>query len=366
MNRLLVTGLALGTEADVCQVCNFDYSWLLRYPSILIWADKIMVTEAIWDSIIAEIWPQPRELAKCFKIIFETAKSEGIIEIVDPSPVVKNEIKEMIYEQIDKDLELFKLHFPDKVSTQKMGDKDSSPVETILDGVGYCPAYIWSIYAGLILARTLKANCLFDYEVMHYCRYKFGITNLPTEGDIAKLESFRKIFDSKIPNEPLIPGYAIEARDKCSSCVYEVKCKDTFLLTLETDLKKYLKWREYDEITELKTMIERVIKKQYEINELINPNDVISNFYDKEKKLRKKIHSVFPKVKRWANITTMVSIPIGVIGIASGGSLITFAAASTVGLSQLTKELIQLLENKYRWVTFLPSSVKDKTTGKSH
>ena len=61
---MLVTGLALGTEAGVCQACNFDYNWLINYPSILIWADKIMITKNIWDSVIDEKWPEPRGLAK--------------------------------------------------------------------------------------------------------------------------------------------------------------------------------------------------------------------------------------------------------------------------------------------------------------
>lgn len=171
MNRLLVTGLALGTEADVCQVCNFDYTWLLRYPSILIWADKIMVTEAIWDSIIAETWPKPRELAKCFKIIFETAKSEGIIEIVDPSPVVRKEIKEMIYEQIDKDLELFKLHFPDKVSTRKMGDKESSPVETKLKQLEILITITRIVFLG---GHDEIKTCYFTFYILHFTFYIFN------------------------------------------------------------------------------------------------------------------------------------------------------------------------------------------------
>ena len=49
MNKVMITGLALGLETKACQACNFDFEWLLRYPSVLVWADKIVVTKGIWD-----------------------------------------------------------------------------------------------------------------------------------------------------------------------------------------------------------------------------------------------------------------------------------------------------------------------------
>jgi len=64
-----------------------------------------------------------------------------------------------------------------------------------------------------------------------------------------------------------------------------------------------------------------VIKEQYKTKDLIDPNDVITNFNDKKKKIRKNIYTVFPKVKRWANIATMISIPISVFGVATGNIL---------------------------------------------
>ena len=360
MNRMLVTGLALGTEAGVCQACNFDYTWLINYPSILVWADKIMITKNIWDSVIDEKWPEPRGLAKCFKMIFEIAKSEGIIEIIDPSLVFTDKTREKIYVQIEEDLKLFKKHFPQKISTQKLGEKENSPTEIIIDGIGYCEPSIWSIYGGLILAKALKANCLFDNWVMHYCRYKFGIKNFPIEGDIGKIESFKKVFDSSIPNTSLIPFYAIEKSGKCALCKYEIKCEDTYLGSLESELRKILEWRNYDEINQLKNLVEKIIKEQYKTKDLIDPNDVITNFNDKKKKIRKNIYNVFPKVKRWANIATMISIPISAVGIATGNAIITVAGVSIAGFSGLTKEQIKLLENKYRWITFLPSLAENK------
>ncbi|GAG78546.1 unnamed protein product, partial [marine sediment metagenome] len=58
----------------------------------------------------------------------------------------------------------------------------------------------------------------------------------------------------------------------------------------------------YDEINQLKNLVEKIIKEQYKTKDLIDPNDVITNFINKKKKIRKNIYNIFPKVKRWANI----------------------------------------------------------------
>jgi hypothetical protein len=34
MIRVLVTGLAVGTDVGLCGACNYDFEWLFRYPSV--------------------------------------------------------------------------------------------------------------------------------------------------------------------------------------------------------------------------------------------------------------------------------------------------------------------------------------------
>lgn len=33
MNKIFVTGLAIGNEIGTCDFCNFDFSWLITNPS---------------------------------------------------------------------------------------------------------------------------------------------------------------------------------------------------------------------------------------------------------------------------------------------------------------------------------------------
>ena len=132
------------------------------------------------------------------------------------------------------------------------------------------------------------------------------------------------------------------------------ECKKNYLSTLEKNLNKILKWRNYEEIFQAKAVIEKIIKNQDQYKDTIDPIEIEREFKNEEKKLQRKLKLIFPKINRWANIATMLSIPFAITGIAKDSSLITIAGASTAGISQLTKELLQLFESKYRWVTFLP------------
>jgi len=60
----------------------------------------------------------------------------------------------------------------------------------------------------------------------------------------------------------------------------------------------------------------------------------------------------------------MILIPISVFGVATGNAIMTITGVSLAGFSGFIKEQIQLLENKYRWITFLPSLVENKKVEK--
>lgn len=83
MNKILVTGLGIGSDFGVCSVCNLDFSWLVSNPSTLVWVDKILLTQNAWQS---------REKVddkfdKAVNIILEKADKQGVIEIIKPKEI---------------------------------------------------------------------------------------------------------------------------------------------------------------------------------------------------------------------------------------------------------------------------------------
>lgn len=125
MNKLLVTGLGLGSEFGVCSVCNADLDWIMKYSSTLLWADKIIFTPKMWDSIQSE-HSENKEAAKCFKLIFDIAKTNGIIEISDPSKIIDDSLGNMIDTQIEKDIASLKILFPKKIQEKNISKKKVS------------------------------------------------------------------------------------------------------------------------------------------------------------------------------------------------------------------------------------------------
>jgi hypothetical protein len=85
MNKVLMSGLAVGKDVGVCAACNFDYWWILHYPAMLVWSDGIILTPAIWGELTSGRWPRDiPELAQSLKLIFEVAQDAGIVEVRDP------------------------------------------------------------------------------------------------------------------------------------------------------------------------------------------------------------------------------------------------------------------------------------------
>lgn len=351
MNKVLVTGLALGKGMGFCDACDFDFDWIVEYPSVLIWADKLLVSPTIWETVSSgESLPDYPELAKSLQIIFKIARAEGIIEVIDPATIISPDVRDAMLTQIDKDRALLVKVFPDHV---RLGDDEEVPGQIFIDGYEYCSLRLWTIYAGLLLARAWDAQCLFGGSVFNYCRYKFGLSGFPKEGEPGSIESFHSVFEAYVPNTSILPKYVLGSKGPCDTCAKEEACKDKYLLELEKNLKMIIRWRDYDEIQQIKAVVEDIVRTRHKSGGVIDPADILHDFRSVEDKLRRRVKLMFPKVRRWANITTMLSIPVAVAGHASGAPLITGTGAGLAGLSILAKELVELLSSKYSWIGFV-------------
>jgi len=349
MNKVLVTGLALGYEVDACQVCNFDLSWLFRYPSTLVWADKILVTPAIRDTVRKGYSRDNEPLSRSLRLVFDFCEAQGIIEIGEPGTVISPSLRDSIFEQVQNDRGRLADMFPDHVS---LGDEDQVPGQLFVDGIEYCLPSLWSIYAALLLSKAWDAHSLFSTQVLNYCRFKFGLAAFPDKADPGRVDSFSSVFDAYLPNLHLFPHYAYAAKDLCAKCGKESDCSGNYLSELEVNLRTLVSWRDYDEIHQLRGVVQSIVEEQVASQGVLDPREVRRELRDREAKLRRRMRLVFPQVKRWANMTTMLSIPVAVAGAAADMPLIIASAAAAAGLATLATETVELLSSKSRWVTF--------------
>lgn len=358
MNKILVTGIALGKDLNVCQACNYDIEWLIRYPSILLWVDKILITETIWDSISkSKLYSDRPELDKSIKLIFNTLEAEKLIEIVDPARILTPDVKDLILDEIENDRKILPSYFPDTI---RFGDSDGVPGQIFIDDIEYCTPYLWSIYAALLLSKIWNAESIYPYQVMNFVKYKFGVDTLSKKGKPGKIQAYHDIFQAYLPNIPVLPEYVINREEQSSSCKQIEECKDTYLSKIEDHLNQIIQWRSYDEVQQIKEIIGNIISTKEQAGEILEPLDIFGQFINEQKKVQKRINFVFPKVERWANLTTILSIPVAITGLSTGNMAVASAGAGLASLSQISKEVIGYLKNKYNWLGFINSD-KAKT-----
>lgn len=354
MNKILMTGLALGIDTGPSQAINFDYSWLIINPSSLVWADKILISKIIWDVSSSGKWPsESPKMAKSLKMIFEILKNEGIIEIVNPAEILIPDISEAIMKEVEKDSKLLPKVFPNHIKS----GSENVPGEILIDNCSYCSVHIWTIYASILLSRAWNAQCLFNPHDLHFCKYKFGIKAFPKEVEPGKILGFSNIFNAYIPDYTIFPEYVLEKEVRCSTCEHEEKCKSSYLSKLENNIKNVLNLRNYDEIQQLKAVINEIIKKRNKSGGIIDPDDIFNDFQRMKKRINRQIKLIFPQVKRWSNIIALLSIPVVVAGVSSSYPLITLGGLALAGLSKASKEIVDLLSSKYSWIGFISNKV---------
>ncbi|HYF82632.1 MAG TPA: hypothetical protein VEB00_06355 [Clostridia bacterium] len=355
MNKVLVTGLAIGKDLGTCVNCSFDLDWLFSNPSTLLWADKIIITPAIWESINDKELLKTDKAAPAVKLIFDIINSEGVLDIVNPNDIISNHYKDYIDKLVEHDSKKLLEIFPQHV---KKGE-EGVPNAICIDDEEYCGAYLWSIYASLFLTKHFDANCLFNNKALKYLNLKFGLDGLPTSINPNYINSFSNVFDVVIPNELTLHNYAYADDLQCNICKSLIPCKDNYLTDIEKNTYKMMSWRNYDEILQVKNITQRIINAKNSYDGILDPAIIKNEFSNEKMKINKRIKRIFPKIKRWTSMSTIISIPITLGGLITGNNLLTVSGASIVGASTIVKETVNYFENKYNWLGFTNKSIEN-------
>jgi hypothetical protein len=342
--NLLVTGHSISN--DDCAPCNFDYSWIFNHPSTFLWADKIIVTPYMDEIINSAGYPDDGgPISNTIKEIFDVAKNYDLIKIKNPKRILNSNLSDEVSKEIKSDSRLLPKLFPKDIKI----NNDDLPGAISTKEAEYCIPHLWSIYANLILSKKWNAQCLFSDDILNFLQYKFG-SSLTNRNEIKSVpQSFNTIFN------PILPEYNIFSNMlgyKCGDCVHVKKCEEKSLPMLREDLSKYLDLRDYDEINQLKKVLDGVIKSVQSKNDSYDFQDIITEFKREEQSIKKRMHSTFPKVKRWANISLMVSIPITMVGLYTGLPVVSAIGASAVGISQYSERYVKHLESINQWIGF--------------
>ncbi len=352
--NLLMTGLASACTEDF-KINNLNLSWLFDNPSTLLWADKILITKYMDDSISSlessGLFKDKTALSKSLYNVFNLLKDHKIIKVKNSKKIYNENINEKIKEEMSIELETFSKLFPENFRIDK---EEDSPLNIIIDNEKYCPTNLISIYASLILSKKWNAQCLFSNNETNFLKYKMNGSSIINNNTESFVKSFDSIFNTYLPDLPLIPGYSIFSgkNSKCNSCRYLEKCENTYLDQLEENLIKYLNIREIDELVQMKNVLYDINKKINSRKYLIDSESLIEEFSKTKNIINKKMRTIFPKVSKWSNYTMMASTAIGFVGTQTNLPTISEIGFSIAGISSITQGYLKHLENKYKWVGF--------------
>ena len=222
----------------------------------------------------------------------------------------------------------------------------------MIQGIEYCAPYMANVIASLVLARHWDAHCLFSDRAYLYLKYMFGSNRPPRKADHRLTQAFHSVFEAYLPNSQILPHYLLAPPGSCETCQNERKCKDNHMRYLEENVRKLLEWRSYDEIREMKSVVWRIASRRNKHGGIDDPQEVKREIQSIERRLKHRVRAVFPKVKRWASITTMASIPMAIVGTATDSVPLKCSAIALAGVSTVAKELVAYLQSKYSWTGF--------------
>ncbi len=341
MNKVFISGTAVGNELNLCEPCLLDFSWLIKKPDTLIWADKIVITQKALDKYLSK---DNTKIEKTIKLILEIARDNNILEIVEINEKLKK-IAEPYFEKSIEDFKILRETLPIKDISIK---KDNAVEEINIGNEYYCLPYVTSLYTQIGIANKIGANCLFGERDYKYLKHI---------NKVDKARIFNEVFSIYFPCE-LIHSYAFEEENRCQECSKVKFCKDNYLKETENNMLKILKWRDYDEICMAKNEIDKIVKLKEKSNSVYDIEQIKKEFIEKQKKINKNIKRVFPKIKRWTNLATVISTPATIYSAVNSNMTATILSASIGGVSKAVEEGLKYYENKNNWVSFINKGYK--------
>lgn len=358
MARVLVSGLSVGNDFGVCDTCGFDSQWLVQYPSVILWVDKILLTTSTWDSVLRGAERTDSPFRRSTSRVLQMLRSAGLVEVVDVRKVLSKDIGKAIISSVESDVKALVEQFPE---VAKRGDDEKVPGQVFLGEVEYCAPYLYSVYASLLAARVLDAQCLFDYRVLKYCNYKFGLGPRPLGTQTDRIESFHSVFQSLFPNEPLLPKYVLhqgynQGTETCEMCRDEKTCSDSYLAQVEAQVKMALAMRDREEVEESRVLINRIIDKNSSGGR-IDAGEVKEEFFNECNRLSRRSRRVFAKTKYWCSLSMILSVPLTVAGFLTQAPALQATCIAAMSAATGVKHLMDSLQEKYRWTAYFNTVV---------
>lgn len=343
--KVLLTGLGLGAKTGGCDVCNMSVDYLYANPSTLLWADKILISQDAFNRLL-KISKDRNSIATA--IMLQSLYERGLIEWI-PNRIFK-EVKQPM-----QTVGQFVSSEVKKLSVQHPVPKPQKEVaEFVLGKYHYCEPMILSIFSAIFVAAKMNAHCLFTPREYTYLTH-FQNGNAEFGNWDCCVRAKNDIFSFALPAEFDFPTSV--CAHGCATCVNRKKCLSGFDAKVQQRVDELLNYRERDELYLLRNTVDAAIKEVGGVSCEKDFRDVQKLLLEKERKIRKTIYGVFPKVRRWIDTSTLVVAPAAALTALHAGASPATVFGGVLGGVMLVPRFAKIFMDNYTskssWVDFL-------------
>ena len=338
--NILVTGLILGKETEMCSCSNVNTGWLFDRPSDLLWADKIIVTSNGWDVITRG--EDGSAAGEATKLIFERLQAEGLVQLI-PDTIIDQSRAESILKNIEADLE-----YIDDLYTES--DNEHDPIMT-MGKFHFCVPSLWTLYAAIELSREFNANFSMCPDELAYLS-----ALLPRKYE-REIQSGQKIAIDEVlslylPSVKLGHNYLFDSeRGSCPNCTRYEKCSGSYLTQIEKQVESILKLRQYDEIRMTCEVMDKICERSMSQGHVLTGDELWEDLQEEARKKERTIRGKLPKIKLWRKLSSYVTIGLG------AASFLHPIIGVSAAIPAIAGELLTGYEEKQKkdisWVNFV-------------
>ncbi len=346
--NILVTGLILGKETDMCPCNNINLRWLFDRPSDLLWADKVIMTHNEWNEIVSE---KKTALSRAEKLIFERLQAEDLIQFI-PNTIISKRKAESILQTIETDLQCI-----NDLLTVKDEDKEQF---LYLGKYQYCIPSLWSLYAAIEISNSVNASfSLGSYEL------EYLMTLIPRKFQkeicAGRNLAMDEVLDLYLPSLKLGHSYLFDSEaGRCSKCAKEDLCSESYLSEIEKQLEHILKLRNYDEVRMTCEVMDKLCERSMNLGHVLTGEELWDDLREEAAKTKKMVKSRLPKLNKWSKISAFATIGMG------AASFFVPDLAIGAAVPGVAREILssykERVEKESSWVNFVnnPESVIGK------
>ncbi len=333
--KMLIEGVGCICGSEVGNLMSLG--WLIDRPSVLLWADRIFISERDLGFIESGYqYLQGTARLEALAVLFGRLKKEGIIIPFSPNKYLLPISQESIKEQVNSDIRMYGVGTGER-------DANGKAEPTMVSGEfgSFCHVMIGSIYTNMLLSRLMGCSCLMDASKAMYVKERFGSAS---ENELFHGEAFDTLYRVSIPEIKPIDYRILCSPSQHDSCARRGDCDKDLSKNVNRFVDDILVKRENKEIRGLSTLVERLEQ------EVGGDSDAVVSAAARDiARSQRRVYGCFDSIKRWATLVGDVSSAIAVSSFITGQPTASTITASIATASAVSAFVMDRYERNQSW-----------------